>query len=312
VAIAAEALGYEPNELARSLTRGATMMVGFVVRDIASPALPPTLFGAESVLRAKGYAMLVLDCEGRAELDRQHIGLLRRRRVDGLLLSIADEDDPRTHAMLLRLHIPFVAVDKELPPALGGSAVKIDFEHGLGVAANRLSELGHSRVAFIGGSQSIRPTKEALRLLGGVFGARRGSTLLSATGAFTTEHGLASTRRLLDQAEPPTAIVAGNTQILKGVLTALAERRLSIPASVSVLSIDDAPFLDFAMPPISVLMIDGNAVGRVAAELLLDRLAGGAPEVRYIQTDFQERQSLAVAQSLTPKRRARAALSVEH
>ena len=82
---AARELGYEPNLLAQSLSRGATMTVGFLVRDIASPAVPPILVGAERVLRASGYAMLLTNSEGSPQLDAEYIGVFRRRQVDGLV-----------------------------------------------------------------------------------------------------------------------------------------------------------------------------------------------------------------------------------
>lgn len=305
VVSAALALGYEPNELARSLTVGATMTVGYLARDIASPSLPPTLHGAESVLRAKSYAMLLLNSEGRAELDREHIRLLRRRRVDGLLLAISDEDDPTTHALLEQLPIPFVTVDRDVPPSLGASAVMIDLERGLRLAAKRLLELGHTRVAFVGGTPGIRPTKETLRVLRETFEGRDGSSFVDATGAFSVEHGATATRRLLDSESRPTAIVAGNTQILRGVLTVIAEHGLSVPGSVSVLCTDDAPFLEFATPAISVLQIDGEAVGQAAGDLLLARLAGGGPETRTIPTDFHPRESLAAPLPASVGRRSR-------
>jgi LacI family transcriptional regulator len=306
VTTAARKLGYEPNELAQSLTRGATMTIGFLVRDIASPALPPTLLGAESVLRSHGYAMLLLNSEGEAELDREHLRVLWRRRVDGLLLSLADEDDPKTHSELRRLPLPFVAVDRDLPGRLGNGAVKLDLATGLMHAADRFVTLGHTRFAFIGGAANIRPTKETLRVLDERLLARAGRVVHVETGAFSAEHGLDATLRALDTPVQPTALIAGNTQILRGVLAALANRGLRVPDDVSVMSIDDAPFLEFMTPAISVLTIDGPALGQTAAELILARLAGEPPETRTVPTSFCERDSLATA-SGRPARRRRAA-----
>jgi LacI family transcriptional regulator len=293
VTTTARELGYEPNELAQSLTRGATMTIGFLVRDIASPALPPTLVSAESLLRSHGYAMLLLNSEGEAELDREHLRVLWRRRVDGLLLSLADEDDAKTHAELRRLPLPFVAVDRDLPGRLGKSAVKLDLATGLTRAADRLVALGHTDFAFIGGAANIRPTKEMLRVLDERLVARAGRVLRVETGAFSAEHGRDATLRALDAPVRPTALIAGNTQILRGVLDALADRELRVPDDMSVMSVDDAPFLEFMRPAISVLTIDGSALGHTAAELMLARLAGEAPETRSVPTDFCERGSLA-------------------
>ena len=67
-----EELGYEPDFLAQSLRRGATLSIGFVVGDISNPLFASLISGAESVLRAAGYSMLVMNSENDPGLDAAH------------------------------------------------------------------------------------------------------------------------------------------------------------------------------------------------------------------------------------------------
>src|SRR5262249_11228176 len=79
-------LGYRPDMLAQGLRRGTTFSVGFTVSDIANPVLAEVVTGAEKRLREAGYSLLLTNSEGDPALDVEHISLLERRRVDGLIL----------------------------------------------------------------------------------------------------------------------------------------------------------------------------------------------------------------------------------
>ena len=65
--------------------------------------------------------MLVTDAEGDPALDVAHIDVLVQRRVDGLLLSLSDEQHPDVVKALESLEVPFVLVDRYKPPGLGRS-----------------------------------------------------------------------------------------------------------------------------------------------------------------------------------------------
>lgn len=297
---AAAELGYEPNRLAQSLSVGATMTIGYLVRDISSPALPPILLGAEGVLRSAGYAMLLTNSETRPELDAEYIRLLRQRRVDGLLLSLADDEHTETHDELRRLAVPFVVIDRELPPELGASSVEIDHGGGLRAALDHLISLGHRRIGFVGGPPRLRPTLAALSILSEFTSSSTDVSVLTDCRAFSSEHGEAGSNRLLSNVEPPTAIIAGNGQILLGIISTLTARGLRVPADISIVSEDDLPYLEFMTPPIASVVRDQHEIGRSAAELLLRRLRGGDPETIVIPTSFIPRGSTAGPARQTP------------
>jgi LacI family transcriptional regulator len=130
VLAAAEELGYEPDLLAQSLRRGETLSVGFVVRDISNPVLAELALGAETALSEAGYSMLLTNSHGDPDTDAAGIRLFRRRRVDGLLLSLSDETHDPTRAEIDQLRPPIVLIDRELPGAPPVSAVLSD--HGAG------------------------------------------------------------------------------------------------------------------------------------------------------------------------------------
>jgi LacI family transcriptional regulator len=284
-----EELGYEPNLLAASLRRGSTMTVAAVVRGVSSPFSAAMALAAETPLREAGYAMLIGSSQGSPELDAAQVSQFRRRRVDGLLLSVADESDEATLDEVRRLRSPVVLVDCELAGVGGTSAVLCDHAGGIERVVEQLRGLGHRSAALVAGRMAARPARELVR----AFEAACGWLSIAAAVERDVDPAgaEAATARLLGRRERPTAVVSGSAAILPGVVRAVRAAGLRVPADMSVVTFDDAPLLDAVEPPIAAFDRDPVAVGHEAARLLLDRMRGGPPETATVAIRFTPRAS---------------------
>jgi LacI family transcriptional regulator len=287
-------LEYEPDFLARSLRRGETHSIGFVVGDISNPLFSSVAWGAESALRADGYSLMFMNSGSDPALDVAHIRFFLSRRVDGLILSLASETDPGTLEQLRRLELPTVLLDREVPAELGMSAVQSDHATGMRQAVNHLLDMGHRRIALVAGSLTIRPGHARLTAMHEAI-AERGirDESIHIPGSFTFEHGETATNELLDMAEPPTAIIAGGNHPFVGCLTAIASRGLRLGEDISLVACDDLPLARIYNPPIATISRDGRLIGQTATRVLLDRLVGGeGPEIATIPTTYVARPSV--------------------
>jgi len=291
VLAAVDQLGYEPDFLAQSMRSGATFAVGFVARDISSPLLAEIALGAERTLRGSGYYLLVLNSEGDPALDAGHIRQLEWRRVDGLLISLADEGNHEAEAALAALSVPVVLIDRELD-SLDASAVLADHGAGMDAVVSHLAGLGHRRIGLAAGPAAVRPGREGVAAFRGAC-QRFGVQATVETGPFSAAHGREATDRLLDGAGAPTAVIAGSNQIFPGVLEAIRSRGLSIPAEISLATFDDLPLLGLLEPPVDVVRRGPEQFGTIAANLLLQRLRGGPAETVVVPTTFEARGSSA-------------------
>jgi LacI family transcriptional regulator len=282
-------LGYEPNLLAQSLRRGASLSVGFVLRDISSPSLSRMVLGAETVMNGNGYSLLLTNSEGLAEREPEHLRLLARRRVDGLILSLADETYEPTLEELRRLQVPFVLVDRELHDGLPFSAVLCDEEAATREVGAHLLQLGHRRIGLVCGPLDVRPAREEARVLGELADA------LVESVPFGEEHAADAVSRMLGDPAPPTALVLGTSVFLPGALRVLRARGLRVPEDVSLVTFDDVPFLEFLDPPVTSVSRRPVVLGQEAAQLLLRLLDGGAPELVSVPMTFVPRSSTAPA-----------------
>lgn len=296
---AAEALHYRPDGVARTMRTGESRAVGFVVGAFANPLFSAIAAGANNVLHDSGYSLVLASSAGDPAREAEAISTLAERRVDGLILSLADE---RARGLADRLR-PFpsvVLLDRELRGA-SVDAVRSDHARGLGDAVAHLRALGHRRIGLVAGSQAQLGSRARVR----AFRAAMVDDLdeqLVRTGELSRETGYLAAQDLLALAEPPTAVIAGNNQLFAGVLSALRDRRLSVPDDVSLVACDDSDLARLHDPPVDVVDRDADELGRAAAELVLARLADcEAPPRRVtMPTRFEARASSSAPRELVP------------
>ena len=292
VLAAVEQLEYEPDFLAQSLRRGATLSVGYVVGDISNPLIATITSGAESVLRSAGYSMLLMNSENDPRLDAANVRFFQARRADGMILSLASERHRETIELLAQVDVPIVVIDRDVPVEIGASVVRNDHRSGMYAAADRLLDLGHRRIALITGAIDIWPVRERIAGMADAV-ADRGipDETISLVGSLSAEHGESSTERLLSIHPRPTAIIAGGNQVLAGCLRALILNGVRVPDDMSLVTCDEVDLSELHSPPIASIGRDMLLLGRTAATLMLEQLSGGEPRTVLLPTTFAPKPS---------------------
>lgn len=297
VLVAVEELKYRPNVAARSMRTGTSRAIGFVVSDFSNPLFSAIAKGVDEIVHPHGYSLVLANSQNDSEREAEAIALLRQRRVDGLIVAVADERAPSL-AERLEGFPATVLLDREVPGARA-DAVLSDHSSGMAQALAHLAGLGHRRIALIAGSQGQRGSRarvESYRAshvhLGLALDER-----LARTGELSAETGYLALRELLASDAPPTAVIAGNNQLFVGVLSALRDLGLRIPQDVSLVTCDDIDLSRLHDPPIDVIDRDPLELGRTAAHLVLARLEArdGPPLAETRATVFHSRASSALA-----------------
>jgi LacI family transcriptional regulator len=150
---AAAALGYRPNAVARSLRTRRSNTIGVLIPDLNNPLFPPMVRGLEDRLAADGYVTLIGNTDGRFEREQQVFEQMRARHVDGYALATA-----RLHSPLLdealRDGLNVVLMNR-ISEDYSFPSVSVDNERGVRMAVSHLTELGHSRIAYVAGPQGL-------------------------------------------------------------------------------------------------------------------------------------------------------------
>lgn len=290
---AVAALGYERDLLAMSMRTGETHSIGFVAINIANPVIAANSVGAENELSKSGYSLFISNSQGNAELDASYIRQFTLRRVDGLLLSIADEESTHTLDALRQFNKPIVLIDRDLPSDIRAGAVLHDHASGVVPAAEHLIALDHRRIALISGSPRVRPSRLRAKALRQAAKQHKEVSVSVVPGEYSERHGYETTMKLMQRADAPTAIFVGGNQILVGVLRALRDLKLNIPRDVSLVTCDDLPLAEFLDPPLARVTRDPMNVGLTSAQLILEQIAGAEPRKIVLPTAFTPGESCA-------------------
>ena len=294
----AQELGYERNELARGLVKGASGAIGLVIPDITNPFFAEVTRGVGEVAHARGYGVILCNTEEDPDRERSYIRLLRRKRVDGLILTSVTAEDPYLKA-LARSKTPFVLVSRacQLVPA---PYVGVDDRLGGRLAVEHLVELGHRRIGFIGGPADVQSSLDRLAAFEAVL-TEHGIPVREewiSFSDFTQRAGYRAGKELLRRKVRPSAVFAANDVVALGVLQAADELGLRVPEDLSVLGYDDISYAGLPRIELTTVAQPSFEMGKIAAEWLLSVLEGGPRRLyRLLTPKLVVRRTTALAPS---------------
>ena len=296
VLAAAKALGYRPNQLARSLMTGRTELVGLVSNHFANPAFMEVFDLFTRRLQQQGLRPLLANLAGEGSAQAA-LDMMLQYQVDAVL--IATSSPPAgfaracSRAGLPVLHIFGRAVARGVVPV-----VAVDNLTGGRLVAEAMLTRGFTRMAFVGGPR--RSAASVDRLKGFMKGlATAGLVPVSArfTRDYSHEQGRLGAHAMFDaQAAnaPVQAIFCSDDILALGTMDACRERGLTVPDDVSIVGFDDIPMagwpsfrLTTVRQPI-VEMVD-HAIEQIAARLAQPSLK---LRTRLFECSLVERGSL--------------------
>ncbi|WP_234346693.1 LacI family DNA-binding transcriptional regulator [Cellulomonas timonensis] len=270
---AAEALNYELNVYAGGLRRSGarTNAIGLMLESVDDAFSAAIHRGVETVMRRHSIIVLAQSFEEDADRERTVVKEFLRRRVDGLILTTVSRDQAYLSAEAAR-GTSIVFVDRPAVSVAFDSVVSCNYD-GAVAATRHLLQHGHRRLAYVGGDHEIWTLRERQR---GFFAEldRWGvppTEAIGLTGVLGEEGARMAVHRMLDGAQPPTAIFAAHNRMIVGTLRALHER--GAQHEVALVGFDDVQLFDLLEPGVSVVAQDPHRLGELAAERLLARMA---------------------------------------
>ncbi|MEU0566995.1 LacI family DNA-binding transcriptional regulator [Nonomuraea sp. NPDC005983] len=264
-------LGYRPSALAKALRSQRTNLLGLVVPDCANPFFATLTKDVERAAFAAGLLTLV----GNAAFDETtELAYLRAfLELDVAAVVLIDAVGTPPVRELLAGHAGRVVMLHRSLPGVRGISVVSDNRHGGRLAALHLLGHGHRAVACLTGPDRLAPVRER---------ERGWQEALEEAGPaacgplvrcdYSRDAAAEATLRLLDQAEPPTAIFATTDELALGALAAASSRGVPVPDRLAVVGMDGIPEAAHSHPPLTTVAQDVAGLAEQAVRAAAGRL----------------------------------------
>ncbi|MBM6550903.1 LacI family DNA-binding transcriptional regulator [Marinomonas ostreistagni] len=262
--------GYQPNLMAVKFRSGKTSNLVVLVPTVANVFFARVISGMQSAAAERGYALLLGNTLGNAELEANYAKMVQTSQADGLIQ--------------LRAHNPFELDDSTgLLPMVNACevlendrfpVVTLDNRAAAKAITQHLIDLNHRRIAIIKGPQQSPLTQTRLAGYRDALadaGIEFDESLLFA-GHFDLYSGREAAEQILALPVRPTAVVCANDEIAMGAIQGFKDAGLRIPEDISVTGFDDISFAEFCDPPLTTIAQPAEEFGRTSVNLLIDVL----------------------------------------
>ena len=275
--------GYTPNLLAGSLSSNRSKLVVALVPSIAGAMFTATMQNVAEHLQQHGYQLLI----GQAGYDDAREDALLEavigRRPDGIILTgIVHSTQARQKLRAAR--IPVVETWDLTPRPID---MLVGFSH---------PAIGEAAAAYLWGRGCRRPAiispdDRRARLRADAFMAfyaakKHRVPVFEAPAPTPMGDGRAGLAALLKAHPGIDGVFCGSDNLALGALIEAKARGLNVPQQLKVIGYGDQSFGKDADPPLTSLRIDGAAIGRIAAEMLMARAAGQSPKKKVVDVGF--------------------------
>ena len=272
---AIDELGFVRNGAAGSLAKGTSNTIGFVTIDLGNSFFLDMARGAEDEAQTVSKTLLLANSDLNLAKQDAYLSLFDEERMAGIL--IAPLPNSLGHAEKVRAHGRPVVVLNDALDSTDSCGVLVNNEHGGYLATKHLIELGRTRLAFVGGPESLKPIHDRYAGAQRAVDETGGRVKLEhiPTREVQTDDGRKVGRAIIERGPKrmPDGIVAAADLLAVGIVQAfLAESTISIPGDVAIIGYDNNRMAWDSSIPISTLSQPGREMGKVAAQLLLEEI----------------------------------------
>jgi LacI family repressor for deo operon, udp, cdd, tsx, nupC, and nupG len=268
---AIEALNYSPNLLGRHLRKNKTKNVLVLLPTISGPFYSAVIKGIQACAEKEAYQIMIAITDSDVGKEERSIKMLETKLVDGLILFAPQVCKERLET--LAKNYPLVQCCEYIEGAQV-SVVSIDNLQAAYDATCYFLNLGHEKIAMIT-SKVVCPSSK-LREQGFRKALLDHNKVLKEEYILHTDYtytaGMEATKKLLQGAEPPTAIFATSDSLAIGAIKAAVQMGIKVGEEIDIIGFDDTSIAKMYQPAITTVTQPRFKIGEVAMSLLLEKI----------------------------------------
>lgn len=271
-------VGYTPNEIARSLAKGNSNMIGLLIPDISTPIYSEIYKGMDLQAQKYGYSLFLCDTHRNVELEKKYVQTLMEKRVNGIIIApVSNSVDHISE--LTRDNIPIVYVGGKINDSMK-NYVTVDNFLGAKMAIEYLVQLGHREIIMISDRDNTKTMKDrisgyqAIMLKYGL----RPFVYVDKENRKGRESGYMQAKEIFESGDFPSAIFCCNDMVAIGVMEIMLEKGLKVPDDISLVGYDDIIFASLPTIKLTTVAQPKIEMGMMSVNLLHKIMKNYSPE----------------------------------
>lgn len=266
VAKAMKELNYIPNDLARSLYKQRTNLIGFIFPTTANPFYGELIFHMENACSERGYRVLLCNSSSQPEKEEKYVEMLLRNQVDGIISG--------AHNLGIKAYqhsLPIVAIDRYLSEKI--PVVSSDNYQGGRLASEWLIEKKCNRILHINGTREMTsPANKRRDAYEDVMKEHKMEALTYEIPVMGNTEEIVS--RLFDEQPDVDGVFASDDKIAARVIAEARKRGIRVPEKLKVIGYDGTSFVRDIFPDLTTIQQPISDIAEKAVELLVEEIEG--------------------------------------
>lgn len=266
-------LNYQPNELARSLFRGKSNIIGLIVPRVSHPFFSELTYSLEDYAYQKGYKLLLCNSNGNVSKERKYIEMLKKNQVDGIIMSshVLDVED------YLNLNLPIISFDRILAENI--PIVSSDNFGGGQLATKLLIRKECRKLAYFYGGIGV-PHHNALLASARYQGfleelknteIEHFAIVLESGNTDSNVHEIV---QILQEHSDIDGVFASSDTIAAEVIQACYQLKKKIPEEIKIVGYDDVGIASLISPPLTTISQPIKKMCELTIELMAKQING--------------------------------------
>lgn len=264
---AMEEINYFPNDLARSLYRKRTNLIGLIIPNSSNPFFGELAFHIEGICASMGYKMLLCNSLNRKDKEEKYLEMLIRNQVDGVIAVTYNRGIFNDH----KQNLPIVAIDHYLSEAI--PVVGSDNYDGGKRATERLIEKGCRYIVHINGPIELETPANLRRRAYEDVMREHGREPLTYEVPFDQNYQEVITK-LFDEHPSTDGVFASDDLMAAAVITEAKTRGKQIPTQLKVIGYDGTEAIQAILPELTTIQQPIQLIAKTAIDILTKKIEG--------------------------------------
>lgn len=278
---AAQELGYVAHSAARQMRSQRSLLVGLVIPDVLNGFYSTAAQAISRSFDQAGYQTVLSISEDKPEVELRQVRSLAEARVGGIVWVPSIKPLAQTLTYLQSIaHVQLIRQCRRIRSDWFG----IDDVATTYQATEHLLNMGHRRIAYLGGPRSLSTGESRLRgfaLAHDTVGVPMDEALIFCDSLDASNRNLVLDR-ILALSPVATALVVATSRGTESVLEGLSEKSIEVPTQISVVGFNDSPAISWWGPGLTTMRLPVREVSMASVDFLVRKMAQSRTDSSFV------------------------------